>query len=157
MKNKQLQKWALGAEVISAVAVVVTIGFLAAQTMDNTNALQAQTFQALMHDTSEWRASIVSPDMAKLRVKWRDEGFESLTKVEQYQIRGSNLVLWGIYESAYFANERGVLGSVEWSRFEVAICRSRKQDFGYWELEGLASFSALVTPQFMEYIQQTCD
>ena len=79
MKNKQLQKWALGAEVISAVAVVVTIGFLGVQTMDNTNALQAQTFQALMHDTSEWRASIVSPDMAKLRVKWRDEGFESLT------------------------------------------------------------------------------
>jgi hypothetical protein len=157
MKNKQLRKWALGAEIISAFAVVVTIGFLAVQTMDTTNALQTQTFQALMHDTNEWRASIVSPDMADLRVKWRDQGFESLSKTEQYRIRTTNLVLWGIYESAYFANERGVLGSIEWSRFEVAICRSRKQDIGYWELEGLASFSVLLTPQFMEYIQQTCD
>ena len=110
---------------MSAVAVIVTIGFLAFQMMDNTNALQAQMFQELMRDTNDWRESVGDPTTVELRARWRDEGFESLTRLEQLQIRGDDLLLWGIYESAYYANERGILGSKEWIRFETAICRAR--------------------------------
>ncbi len=157
MKNKQLRKWALGAEIISAFAVIVTIAFLALQMMDNTNALQAQMFQELMRDTNEWRAKISGPDAVELRFKWRVEGLESLTRNEQLQIRMIDLVLWGIYESAYFANERGVLGSNEWTRFEAAICRNRERDAEFWDFEGMTSFSVLLTPQFLEYIEHACE
>ncbi len=97
----------MGAEIISAIAVVATIGFLAFQTMENTNALQAQMFQELMHETNEWRASVSDPASVAMRTKFRDEGLESLTRLEQYEYRMANLVLGGIYDSAYFANERG--------------------------------------------------
>ena len=156
MKNKQLQKWALGAEIVSAIAVIATIGFLAFQTMENTNALQAQTFQALMRDTFDWRATVNEPNNMELRTKWFQEGYENLTQIEQLQIRGNDLLLWGIYESAYFANERRVLGSEEWTRFEVAICRNYKRDEVFWDYEGMTSFSELLTPQFMRFIEDTC-
>ena len=156
MKNKQLQKWALGAEIVSAIAVIATIGFLAFQTMENTNALQAQTFQALMRDTFDWRATVNEPNNMELRAKWFQEGYENLTQIEQLQIRGNDLLLWGIYESAYFANERRVLGSEEWTRFKVAICRNYKRDEVFWDYEGMTSFSELLTPQFMRFIVDTC-
>jgi hypothetical protein len=157
VKNKQIQKWAMGAEIISAVAVVATIGFLAFQTMENTNSLQAQMFQQLMHDTNEWRASVSDPASVAMRTKFRDEGLESLTRLEQYEYRMANLVLWGIYESAFFANERGVLGELEWTRFEAAICRNRKRDADIWDLEGVAPFPELLTPTFVNYIEKVCN
>ena len=157
MKNKKLQKWALGAEIISAFAVVATIGFLAMQTMDNTNALQAQMFQELMRDTNDWRARISGPDAVEMRFKWRTEGFESLTRSEQLQIRMNDLVLWGIYESAYFANERGILAADEWTRFESAICRNRRRNADFWDFDGMTSFPVLLTSQFLEYVENSCD
>jgi hypothetical protein len=156
MESKQLQKWTLGAEICSALAVVITIGFLALQTMDNTNAVQAQTFQDLMRQTSEWRESVTDASVIELRDRWRDQGFQSLTRSEQLQIRSKNLVLWGIYESAYFANERGVLGIDEWTRFEIAICRGRERDLDYWDYDPFPSFSVLLTPRFAEYIESYC-
>jgi len=156
MKNKQLRKWALSAELISAIAVIITLVFLVLGMKENTNALQAQTFQELMRQTNEWRASITEPSVVTLRDKWREQGFQSLTRIEQQQLRTTNHVLWGIYESAYFANERGVLGSEEWIRFESAICRQREQDVDYWEYEPLASFSDSLTPRFAEYIESSC-
>ena len=156
MKNEQIRKWALGAEITSAIAVVMTIGFLAFQMMENTNALQAQMFQELMRDTNEWRARVSGPEAVEMRYKWTTEGFESLTRNEQLQVRMNDLVLWGIYESAYFANERGILGGNEWTRFESAICRNRERQAEFWNFEGTTSFSELLTTQFVEYIENTC-
>jgi hypothetical protein len=48
VRVESLQKWALVAEVVGALAVVTTLAFVAVETRANTNALQAQTFQSLM-------------------------------------------------------------------------------------------------------------
>lgn len=50
MDKEKLQVWALTAEIISGVAVVATLLFLAFEMRDNTNAAQAQTFQTLMQE-----------------------------------------------------------------------------------------------------------
>ena len=55
MRSDQLQKWALGAEIAGAVAVLIALGFLVFQMRENTNALQAQTYQALMQELNDWR------------------------------------------------------------------------------------------------------
>ena len=61
MKSKQLRKWALGAEIVSAIAVIITIGFLAVQMKGNTNALRAQMYQELMRDLNDWRVMVNDP------------------------------------------------------------------------------------------------
>ena len=51
-------------------------------------------------------------------------------RIDQLQIILNSL--WGIYENAYLLNERGLLGEVEWGRFERLICaevaRGRRDD-----------------------------
>lgn len=89
--------------------------------------------------------------------KRREEGWQNLTWAEQQQIRLPSVILWGIYESAYFANERGVLGEREWIRFAVAICRALAERADLWEPEGFTPMTDLLTPDFLDYIESTCE
>ena len=162
MRADQLQKWALGAEIAGAVAVVITLGFLTFQMRENTNAVQAQTYQALMRELNDWRTQL-SEERLILEQKHTQEGWQNLTIVEQRQIRVRSLILWSIYESAYYANERGVLGEREWIRFDVAICRlfeGRAREVpqeDLWEPEGVTPMAELLTPDFVDYIESSCE
>ena len=163
MRTDQLQKWTLGAEIAGAVAVVITLGFLVFQMRENTNAVQAQTYQALMQELNDWRTQGNDTERLILAQKHRQEGWQNLTRVEQRQIRMRSLIQWSIYESAYFANERGVLGGREWIRFDRAICRlfggrvlDDQQD-DLWEPEGFTPMTELLTPDFVDYIESSCE
>jgi hypothetical protein len=157
MKSKQLRKWALGAEIVSAIAVIITIGFLAVQMKDNTNALRAQMYQELMRDLNDWRVMVNDPVQSKLLEKHRAVGWDSLSLAEKQQSGLPTLTLFGIYESAYFANQRGVLGAGEWARFPSAICRQFSRNTDLWKAEGLTPMRELFTPEFAGYIDRTCN
>ena len=156
MKNKQLRKWALGAEIMSAVAIVVTIGFLAFQIMNNTNATQAQTYQLLMQEMNAYRTLMAEPHMAAIAEKLSQHGWDGLDPVERRQLYGTATINWGFYESAYFANKRGVLGESEWKRFEMAYCRRRTEQPYLWNPEGFTPMSKLLTPEFVDFVETTC-
>ncbi len=158
MKNKQLRKWALGAEIMSAVAVVVTIGFLAFQMMDNTNALQAQTYQELMRDLNDRRLAVASPEYSTIDEKYWRDGMASLTYAEKRYFRIVAGYLWGIYESAFFANERGILGPAEWGRFQSSVCRRFERDREMWDsaTEKISPISEVLSAEFSDYVQNTC-
>ena len=65
--------------------------------------------------------------------------------------------LWGIYENAYYSNERGLLGVSEWSRFERQICAQYARDHlrGTWlpEPQGVRTF---LTGEFAGYTESAC-
>ena len=156
MRSDRLQKWALGAEVAGAAAVVLTLGFLAFEMRGNTNAVQAQTYQALMQELNDYRVLLSDRERIELQERFREDGWQSLTRVEQRQLRIPSLIRWGIYESAYYANERGVLGEREWERFDVAICRGLAAQADLWEPEGFTPMTELLTPEFVDYIEGSC-
>ena len=157
MQNKQLRKWALGAEIVSAIAVIITIGFLAVQLKDNTNALQAQMYQDLMRDLNDWRVMVNDPVQLKLPEKHRAEGRDSLSSIERSQLSIPPRTLFDINDSAYFANQRGVLGAGEWARFQSAICRQFSSKADLWNAEGMTPMHELLTPEFADYIERTCN
>ncbi len=156
MKNKQLQRWAFGAEIVSAVAVVMTIGFLAFQVMNNTNATQAQTYQLLMQEMNGYRTLMAEPHMAAIVVKVSQQGWDVLDPVEQRRLYTTAAINWGFYESAYFANKRGVLGESEWKRFELAYCRRRSEQPYLWNPEGFTPMIKLLTLEFADFVEATC-
>lgn len=156
MSSEKLQKMALSAEIVGGIAIVISLIFLSLQMRENTNALQAQTYQNLMQDLNEYRALINTKDVAIIREQRRKEGLESLTTIDQRRIRGHSLILWGIYESAFFANNRRVLGAREWSRFHSAICRNRLVDDDQWNSSVMTPMSELLTSEFVEFINQSC-
>ena len=153
------QEWATIAEVISAIAVVLTIGFLAFEMRANTNAIHEQTYQALTEQLNDYRAQLIDFDRFDAEAKLDKDGWDSLSYEEKQRIRLPSLNLFGIYESAYFANEREVIGDREWERFEIGICRNYRRIVkeGAWESEGFTSMNQILTPDFGDYIARTCN
>jgi hypothetical protein len=156
MNKQRLKEFALVAEVVSGVAIVVTLAFLAFEMRGNTNAIRAQTYQTLMQQLNDYRMQLVDEKRIAANEKRRENGWNSLTRDEKQRIRIPAMVIWGIYESAYFANERDVLGEPEWRRFEIAICRGYAGNQHYWNPDGFTSMDELLTPQFVEYVHSSC-
>ena len=156
MSNENLQKWALVAEIFGGVAIVFTLAFLAIQMRENTNAIQAQTYQVLMQELNGYREFIADPTVASIMVKVSDNGWQSLTEEERIIRAAVTNIRFGIYESAYYANERGVLGTSEWDRFKVAICRGVETEAAVLGREGRTPMSELLTDEFMKYIDDNC-
>ena len=152
------QEWATLAEVVSAIAVVLTLGFLAYEMRANTNAIHEQTYQALTEQLNDYRTLLIDPDTSKADAKLVQSGWDSLTYEEKRRIRLPYLNLFGVYESAYFANERHAIGQREWERFEIGICRNylRMVSEQIWEPEGSTSMNQILTPDFADYIRNTC-
>jgi hypothetical protein len=158
VRVESLQKWALVAEVVGALAVVTTLAFVAVETRANTNALQAQTFQSLMQELNDYRLTLLDhPERYAIVDRARDDGVQSLTRQEIQTLRLPILVQWGIYESAYFANARGVLGPIEWTRFASAMCRTAQTGENYWVVEGFAPVAETLTPEFVSFIEAECE
>ena len=158
MTRLNLNQWALIAEVVSGIALIITLAFLAFEMNANTNAIRAQTYQTLMQQLNDFRIFVSDPEIVAANEKLITEGWDSLSAEEKQKVRQPVLINWGIYESAFFAYERNVLGDEEWVRFEVGICRRYRypvhQDV--WNAEGVTSMNELLTPKFVEYVIDRC-
>ena len=159
MKNKQLQKLALGAEIISAVAIVVTLGILAVEMRANTNAIHDRTYQELTQQLNNYRTDIVQSGWLDAREKLLTDGWENLTRIEKSKLLLLRNNLYGIYEMAYYSEKRGAIGQNEWIRFQFAICNNYQRDVerGLWGAMDLEpQMKSLLTPDFAKYITETC-
>ena len=114
------------------LSVVVGIVFLGAEMRLNTQAIQAQTRDSITEKQmtySEWIAT--NPETADSRLTMTVSA------------------LWSIYENAYFARERAVLGDSEWARFERQICQFQASA---WAL----GVHVRLTPAFRAYVESSC-
>ena len=73
----------------------MTLGFLAFQMRGNTNAVQAQTYQALMRKLNDYRTLLADPERIMLGEKRREEGWQNLKSLKQRQIRVPSMIRWG--------------------------------------------------------------
>lgn len=68
---------------------------------------------------------------------------------------------FAIYESAYYAKQKGVLDDSEWNRFDLAVCRNMRNGAMIWEPRGEQWFSGGIrgglTESFAEYAEHRCD
>jgi len=156
MDRQRLQDFALIAEVVAAAAVIVTLVFLVLEMRSNTDAIRAQTYTELMTQINDWRAlTVTDPTLSELTVKRNTEGWEGLSNVEERRVWFGSIVLWGIYESAFYARERGVLGEDEWQRFEITMCRRFRGGVD-WDPPGGREMALVLTPRFVQYVESAC-
>ena len=167
MKTIKLQEWALFAEVLGGIAIVITLIFLVLETRANTNAIQVQTYQSLTAELNTVRFENMKTQNMVALFQYTKKPFNELTDHQKYRLIMITEATWGIYESAFYANERNVLGENEWGRFEAAICRNYHVDKTLWypETAGPSSLDATalngiarnVTPKFREYVESFCN
>jgi len=151
------RNWAVVAEVVSALAVVITLIFVVVEMRNSTSATQAQTYQLLMQEMNAYRTLMTRPDLVAITLKAQNDGWETLEEMEQSQLYSTAAINWGFYESAYYANKRGVLGDSEWTRFESGYCRRIREQPYVWSQEEFTPMSELLTTEFLTFVQSTCE
>ena len=153
--NKKLSDWASIAEIISGIAVVITLIFLILGIKENTEVTRASMYLRSTDNIIEWRNLMISdPEVAQLFKAFSVGDYEGISEVNAY--RQSQLVLnvFQIYEQAYFAEQYGFMGRAEWRRFEVQIC------YFYDKIQASPSLfsrvNGVMTEEFSNFMGDLC-
>lgn len=123
MRTK-LENTAAIAEIVGAVAIVVTLIVLIHETRENTAATYSSTYDQLQRDLIQWEMTLASdPDLLSEYLVFN----QSQTVEGPIEATPATLVsnAWfRIAERAYFAYRYGRLADEEWDRYYRQMCTS---------------------------------
>jgi hypothetical protein len=116
----KLERWAVVAEIVAAVAVVASLVHLSFEVKRNTSAVRSQTSQGLLELSNEANLQIVSnPGFADLFLR-ANENLAGLNEIERLQYRrhiNSELNIW---EHAFYSHENGTMDERLWRADDVS-------------------------------------
>jgi len=147
------------AEILSSLAVIVTLLFLVAEVRQNTRVTQAAAYEQRIEELNRWRAILVTDsEVAAAWLTDREEAGASQGKVADFRLGILFFMQWAIYENAYYANQRGLLGAAEWSRFERQICVRYENSGSRWDAGTAVTSSErqLLTEEFARFVEDSC-
>jgi len=123
----KLEKWALIAEIIGGLAVVLSLVFVGRE-LNQSNALnRAATYQSMMVSLNEAiRPVYEDAEMTPLWIASQTGRIDELTEAERGRVRQVIIAMFRLYDSAFYSYEYSTLGQSEWSRIEAQVCRQRR-------------------------------
>lgn len=151
MDSERIKSWAHIAEIVSGIAVLVTLVFLVFEIRGNSDLIRANTFNRSIESLIDYRMQIASNEDS-LRIMTDHWGVDNAELLRR-QLLVVNL--WSIYEKTYFSRQYGLVGEAEWERFESRICGYVKSEDGleFWR-ENVANF---MTAEFRNYVTARCE
>ncbi len=158
MKSEQLQKWALVAEVVGALAVVVSLGIVTFELNQstrqqelNTNALEIAAYQELINIIIEINSNVVSNPDLRMAELGALSNPSSLTE-DQRRILSAhyiNIIRHG--DMAYFQFQRGTLDEFRLrSVLGILIATLSSSTIAY---ERWDQAKPVLDPSFVAYIE----
>ena len=151
----KLEKWALIAEIVSGVAVLITLAVLIVGIRENTAITRVSVYGDLMEAINEIdRLAIADPELDRVISTFFEGSTETLTESERRTVQTYLGTVFKNYERAYFSREYDVIGDAEWERFERLICansRRGKQIGADFVRDG-----EFLTAAFREYVAASC-
>jgi hypothetical protein len=154
--NQKLSNWASIAEIVSGVAVIITLVFLILGIRENTEITRASAYDRNIDSLNEVRGWIANnPDLATLYRAFLDDETVSIEEPRITQLNLMMNAIFGVFEKAYFAYEYGHIGQSEWNRFDKQICVQYSHILtGPPILD--ESLQRALTEEFLSYLQATC-
>ena len=153
--NQKLSDWASIAEIVSGIAVVVTLIFLIVGIRENTAVTRAAAFDRNIDSINQIAITLAQDqELSRIFQYYQEEhlDLDELSSDEWYRVRAIVRSILRIYETAYYSNQYGTLGSSEWSRFERQICRHRDRvDAARWK-----EVESVLTDEFAGYVDESC-
>jgi len=148
MNNEKLQRWALFAEIVGGVAVLVSIAVLVVQIRDNTNAIRAQTFQAIQ---SEFREAFEFPENY-LEVRF-DKDPSEYTLVDDTLMRTFFSRIMRIYENQWYQYSQGLFDEQLFRGYQqhMRITLGGEYFRNLWDLRKELGF---FHPDFVQYVDE---
>ena len=139
------------AEIVAAVAVVLSLLYVGAGVRQNTKAIEGTTFQEVVRASNEYLLAVVGDSaLADIVIRaWTDPS--QLTNAEKLRFFYYDRVRWRNMENAFLQHERGVLGDQEWGAYSRLACGAL--DERTWGRHVSALSSAFV--EFIETCQDS--
>ena len=154
--NQKLSDWASIAEIISGVAVVVTLIFLIIGIRENTAISRAAMFDSTLQGLAEFRSHVINnQEVADLWLAYQSLGYDDLDQASQFRVSQLATLALENQQRAYYARKYGVLGESEWSRFGTQICRQYPRVASSRALT--AYIQVVLTEEFWNFIKATCE
>ena len=135
----KLEKWALIAEIIGGLAIVLSLVFVGFQLQQTNQLNRANTYLQIMENLNQATAEVHS--IESTFEAWTDLS-ENITagnidaEYSTEQVREIRFVLgqlFRLYDAAFYAREYSMIGEVEWSRMERNICRTAVGIGQFWD------------------------
>ena len=151
----KLSEWASIAEILASLAVVTTLIVLIVGVRENTEIVRASAYTTSLQDLNYLQVSILNdPDSMRVWTAFMNEDTEGFDNVDRQRFALILLSQFRTYESAYFSQKRGLLGSDEWIRFQNSICAFFERAVSDGVILGVIQRNT--TEEFMGYVSDTC-
>jgi hypothetical protein len=150
-----LERWALIAEVVGAVAIIATLFVLLLEVRTTNDLSRIASYEAIGRDFDEWRRDLISdPEGRELfraynRGELPPEGTDKYTKLHMILLNG-----WSVHERAYFSRDAEVLGDAEWGRVVRAMCREYEKASEHSGL--LSELQSRFSDDFASFLESEC-
>lgn len=152
--DKRLGDWANCAEIVSGIAVVLTLVFLVVGIHENTEIARATAYDSHLSSINDIRKTLVED--RELMLAWqvyRRGEADQLNEIDRIRIEYQVNIQWAVYEKAWFGYRYGIIGDAEWVRFERLVC------LNYDVLTANAmqpTVTAQLTAEFIDYVDAVC-
>jgi len=122
MKKLTLTEYAQIAEVVAAVAVVVSLVYVGIGLRDNTAAVRSASVQAITTTSQNGLiAESTSADLSRIR-RIGDENPSDLDVDERRRYGTLYRQIWLSFQNVYFQRDLGTVGADLWGTYERIIC-----------------------------------
>ena len=152
--NQKLSDWASVAEIVSGIAVVVTLVFLIRGIDENTEIARAAMYASQINAFNEQaRDAYSDPEVARIFRAWLEEDFSSLSESDKARLEQMVAYFFRNYEGAFLAHQSGLYGEFEWQRMAKNTC----DNYGRAVTGGFVYLlDALMTRPFLDFMEHNC-
>ena len=149
MANHKLERIALVAEVVSAVAVVISLAYLGYEVSQNTSAVASTSYQAI-HDSEDSFWQTLSSDTSTSRI-W-ELGLKeapSLSEAERAQFTISARRLIYLFQNVHYQRRKDVVDDELWDAWAASLDEFLTEP-GFVEV--IRSTKSHLSPAFVELV-----
>lgn len=154
MRKLSLSEWASIAEIIAAVVIIISLGYVGLELNQNTNAIQQSSYQATLDTLTGGDFLLASDPELNRIVSTAEEQPTSLSEDEWSRFSRYATPRIGAWEYMYLARQTNSISDSHWQGFhpyfENLIC-----DTGYREF--FEKNTITYNPEFVEFVNEIID
>jgi len=119
--GRRLERWALLAEIVGAVAVVLSVAYLALQVSDNNRLLRSQAhYNGLELSQRPLEMMIDNENLAEVLANC-DTDPDTVDRTSWYRCRGYYLMQFNSWEYLYYQNDDGSIPAQLWNGADASF------------------------------------
>lgn len=129
-----LKKWALIAEVLGGLGIIVSIIYLGVEVSRNSANTEVTNHLAIVDQIRDLRTPVVeSKEYADIRLR-ADTGLANLDEIERLRYRNWAFNSLDLWEATFIMYRRGGTSGEVWSVYDSGWCRSLQESAGLQEV-----------------------